>query len=170
MSPARSRSRTPPATLPDLTRSAVTLLMLGAVVAAGGFFVLAIPTSGGTVLLVLQYIAIVVGLMIFAVGVTLFAAANRWRRLRLGTWETLKVGVLPDEADAEVRRTLMDTRDGVWRIAIADYPLDLRDRAAELGTIEYAGQLKADQPLLVRVPGQPAEHFGVPKSRAGLGA
>ena len=116
-------------------------------------------------------VILVVGVAVVGAGLGAFSAANSWNKKRRQGWTTLDVHVIPDDASGEIDKTLLDTNDRHWRIALVRYPLALRDLLVADHTIEYVGELQHDKPILVRpaaAAGRSYESFGHVKARAEL--
>lgn len=116
-------------------------------------------------------VILVVGVAIVGAGLGAFSAANKWNKKRRLGWTRLDVHVLPDDASGEIEKTLLDTNDRRWRIAMARYPLAMRDVIIADHTIEYVGELRHDKPILLRpaaAAGRSYESFGHVKARAEI--
>ncbi|WP_153503861.1 hypothetical protein [Cumulibacter manganitolerans] len=108
---------------------------------------------------ILGWIFVVVGIGLLVLSILMFRELSKWNVLRRGKWTTVAATVVHDDAYSEQAKTLIDTVDGKWRIALARYPLELRDVIADQKRLEYVGTLADDASLLVRpTPGE-LEYF-----------
>ena len=146
------------------------LIMFGAgavLLVAGAVWVLG---DNGAGLTVLGWVLAVLGLMVLTLAIIAYVAISRWIRQRRAGWRPLEARVVIDVASGEQKKTLLDTVDGQWRIALIEYPLELRDRLERDGRIEYIGEIRHKKPIVVRPVGvESAEYLGYARSRQELG-
>lgn len=113
---------------------------------------------------------IVVGIALLVWSVVMFRKLSAWNDLRKGKWRKVRVLVVVDDAYGEREKTLLDTKDGKYRIALARYPLELRDEIELKNQIEYVGDLADGASVLVRLQPGGIEYFGAIRSIADLRA
>lgn len=158
-------------TLIQLRDLCLRLFAIGAallIAVAVALLVWSAPPIFATVILV---VLAMVALIMIGLGLFAFSQANRWNRLRKQGWTSMAVRVVPDHAQEEVLKTLLDTLDGSWRLAVIGYPLEARDAIAESAQMEYVGRIAHDKPILMRPKDQSTsrfEYFCYAKSRASL--
>ena len=109
---------------------------------------------------VLGWIFVLVGAALLVLSVLMFRALSRWNERRRGQWTRVSATVVHDDAYSEQAKTLVDTSDGQWRIALARYPLELRDLVADNKQLEYVGTLADNESVLVRPEAGALEYFG----------
>ncbi|QHC00749.1 hypothetical protein EK0264_10915 [Epidermidibacterium keratini] len=127
-------------------------------------------TDRGNVTTILGWILAVLGVVLLAMAIIAYVEISRWNKQRRAGWQPLETRVAIDVASGEQKKTLLDTVDGQWRIALIGYPLELRDRVEQDGRIEYIGQIRHKKPLVVRPVGaESAEYLGYARSRDALG-
>lgn len=160
-------------TLIQLRDLCLRLFAIGATLLIAVAVTLLVWSARPTFATVLLVALAVVALIAIALGLFAFYQANQWNRLRKQGWSSMTVRVVPDHAQEEVSKTLLDTLDGSWRLAVIGYPLEARDAIAESGTMEYVGAIAHDKPILIRPVDQLTarfEYFCYAKSRASLEA
>lgn len=113
---------------------------------------------------------VLVGVALLIWSIVMFRKLSTWNQLRKGKWSRLKVLIVVDDAYGEREKTLLDTKDGKYRIALARYPLELRDEIELKNVIEYVGDLSDGEAVLVRIKQGSIEYFGRVREKAGLDA
>lgn len=109
-----------------------------------------------------------IGVLMIALTLTSYLSIARWNSMRKAGWRSLEVRVLLDHARGEKDKTLVDTADGQWRIAMLNYPLELRDQVERNGRIEYLGELAHKKPILLRALGSDLEFVGYARAQSSL--
>lgn len=163
--------RLTPTTLDQLRMIALRLFGLGAVCIFVPMMFLVLMTGMPTAVRIMLLVVLIVGVLLVGVGLGAFMTADRWNKKRRAGWTPIDIHVVPDDAAGEIEKTLLDTNDRRWRIAIARYPLAIRDVLIADHTIEYVGELQHDKPVLLRPAVGAArsyESFGQVKSIAEL--
>lgn len=142
---------------PINSRFAVGPFVAGApAVLIGVLFIVGLDSTMGDIL---GWIFVVVGVGLLVLSVLMFRALSSWNKLRRSGWRKLVVKVVVDDAYGERDKTLVDTKDGKYRIAMARYPLELRDEIEATNVIEYVGELGDDAAILVRPKQGELEYF-----------
>jgi hypothetical protein len=113
---------------------------------------------------------VAVGVVLLVWSIVMFRKLSAWNELRRGKWTKLRVLMVVDDAYGERAKTLLDTKDGKYRIALARYPLELRDEIEVKNQIEYVGELADGEAILVRLQKGSIEYFGRIRSIANLRA
>lgn len=160
-------------TLVQLRDLCLRLFAIGAALLIVAAVVLLVWSGRPVIITVVLVLAIVVALILIGLGLFAFNQANQWNQLRKQGWKKASVTVVPDHASKEGLKTLMDTADGNWRLAVISYPLEARDAIAESGQLEYIGNIAQNKPILVRPANDVArrfEYFSYAKNRASLQA
>lgn len=127
----------------------------------GVLFIVGLDSKMGDIL---GWIFVAVGVGLLILSVLMFRELSKWNALRRGGWKKLKVKMVIDDAYGERDKTLLDTKDGEYRIAMARYPLELRDEIEQTNVIEYVGELADDSSILVRPRRGEIEYFARCKS------
>ena len=117
---------------------------------------------------VIGWLFVLAGVALLVWSIVMFRKLSRWNELRKGRWNKLRVLMVVDDAYGEREKTLLDTRDGRFRIALARYPLELRDEIEVKNQIEYVGELADGEAILVRLEKGSIEYFGRIRSTANL--
>lgn len=158
-------------TLEQLRVLALRLFGLGAVCIFVPMLLLVLDREFPVALRIVLLVVLVIGVLCVGIGLGAYIAADKWNKLRRQGWKPLDIDVVLDEAAGETEKTLLDTADGSWRIAMARYPLAIRDLLSADNRVEYVGELEHDKPVLVRpvvLAGRSYEAFGYAKSLAQL--
>ena len=158
-------------TLDQLRMLALRLFGLGAVCIFVPMMFLVLMGGMPTAVQILLVVVLTIGVLLVGIGLGAFMAANKWNKKRRQGWTTIDIHVVPDDAAGEIEKTLLDTNDRRWRIAMARYPLAIRDVLIADHTIEYVGELQHDKPVLLRPAagaGRSYESFGNVKFLADL--
>ncbi|PRZ42957.1 hypothetical protein CLV47_1037 [Antricoccus suffuscus] len=159
------------ATLDQLRMIALRFFGLGAVAVFVPMMFLVLMRGMPTAIRIVLIVVEVVGVMLVGAGLGAFMTADKWNKKRRAGWTPIDIHVVPDDAAGEIDKTLLDTNDRRWRIAMARYPLAVRDVLIADHTIEYVGELEHDKPVLLRPAadaGRSYESFGHVKSLAEL--
>lgn len=159
------------ATLEQLRMLALRMFGLGAVFIFVPMMFLVLMRGMPTAVRILLLVLLVLGVMMVGVGLGAFMTADKWNKKRREGWTSIDIHVVPDDAAGEIEKTLLDTNDRRWRIAMVRYPLAVRDLLIADHTIEYVGELEHDKPVLLRPvadAGRSYESFGYAKSLAEL--
>lgn len=135
------------------------LLLIGVLFIAGLSSTVADVIGGGFVL---------VGGTLLVWSIVMFRKLSQWNELRKGTWTTLPVLMVVDDAYGEREKTLLDTADRQYRIALVRYPVELRDEIELKNQVEYVGELADGEAILVRLHQGSIEYFGRVRAIAGL--
>lgn len=158
-------------TLDQLRMLALRLFGLGAVCIFVPMMFLVLMAGMPTAVRILLVVLLIVGVLLVGIGLGAFMTADKWNKKRREGWTPIDIHVVPDDAAGEIEKTLLDTNDRRWRIAMARYPLAIRDMLIADHTIEYVGELQHDKPVLLRPAtgaGRSYESFGHAKSIAEL--
>lgn len=153
---------------PINSRFAVGPFVAGApLLLIGVLFIAGLRSTAGDVI---GWIFVVTGILLLIWSVLMFRQLQRWNELRRTGWKKLKVLLVVDDAYGERDKTLLDSKDGKYRIAMARYPLELRDEIEETNQIEYVGELSDTKPILVRPREGELEYFAVVRTTEALRA
>lgn len=153
---------------PVNSRFAVGPFVAGApLLLIGVLFIVGLSSAAGNVI---GGVLVAVGVLLLVWSVVMFRKLSRWNDLRKAGWHKLVVLIVIDDAHGEQQKTLLDTPDGKYRIALAHYPLELRDAIEEINEIEYVGELGDNQPILMRPSGGGIEYFGLARELETLRA
>ncbi|WP_106848967.1 hypothetical protein [Blastococcus sp. Marseille-P5729] len=151
---------------PINSRFAVGPFVAGApMLLIGVLFIAGLDSTMGDIL---GWIFVVVGVALLVLSMLMFRELSRWNKLRRTGWQKLVVKMVVDDAYGERDKTLVDTKDGKYRIAMARYPLELRDEIESSNVIEYVGELGDDTAILVRPRKGELEYFARCRSLAML--
>lgn len=154
---------------PVNSRYAVGPFVAGApLLLIGVLFIVGVSKS--TMADIVGIVFVVVGVALLIWSVIMFKKLSKWNHLRKGKWNRLRVLMVVDDAYGEQEKTLLDTKDGKYRIALARYPLELRDEIELKNQVEYVGELADSEPVLVRLEKGSIEYFGQVRLIAGLSA
>lgn len=151
---------------PINSRFAVGPFVAGApAVLIGILFIAGLRSTAGDII---GWIFVVVGVGLLVLTVVMYRELSRWNKLRREGWKKLVVMVVVDDASGEQDKTLLDARDEGFRIALARYPLELRDEVELSNQIEYVGDIADESSILVRPRAGELEWFGKCRSLTSL--
>lgn len=152
---------------PVNSRFAVGPFVAGApLLLIGVLFLVGLSSTTGDII---GWVFIVVGIALLVWSIVMFRKLSSWNELRKGKWKKVRVLIVVDDAYGEREKTLLDTKDGKYRIALARYPLELRDEIEMKNQVEYVGELADGEAILVRLKKGGIEYFGRIRSIATLG-
>ncbi|MFV0535531.1 MAG: hypothetical protein ACK5MR_18055 [Cumulibacter sp.] len=153
---------------PVNSRFAVGPFVAGApMVGIGVLFLVGLSSTTADII---GWLFVAAGIVLLAWSIVMFRKLSHWNKLRKGKWSRVRVLMVVDDAYGEREKTLLDTKDGKYRIALVHYPLELRDEIEMKNQIEYVGELANDSSVLVRLSSGSIEYFGRVRTLASLRA